>query len=448
MLAKGSAQTPKMHRLKHRLREQARSHKISAAAEHLRGSKTSPTCVSNPHSSKTPRTCVSVSHGLKTPRPCGSELARERGCTSAENASTETPSSRASSLPQGHQCRRAFAWLETQPTCVSNPHSSKTPRTCVSVSHGPKTPRPCGSELARERGCTSAENALTETPSSRASSLPQGHQCRRAFAWLETQPTCVSNPHVLKTPRPCVSVSHVLKTPRPCVSVSHGLKTPRPCVSVSHGPKAPRPCGSELARERGCTSAENASTETPSSRASSLPQGHQCRRAFAWLETQPTCVSNPHSSKTPRPCVSVSHGPKAPRPCGSELARERGCTNAENASTETPPSRASSLPQGHQCRRAFAWLETQPTCVSNPYSSKTPRPCVSVSHVLKTPRPCVSVSHGPKAPRPCGSELARERVCTNAENASTETPPSRAVGSHKVISAAGHSHGSKHSRPV
>ncbi|SFI12173.1 hypothetical protein SAMN05444507_105423, partial [Pseudomonas syringae] len=236
-------------------------------------------------------------------------------------------------------------------------------------------------------------------PSSRASSLPQGHQCRRAFAWLETQPTCVSNPHVLKTPRPCVSVSHVLKTPRPCVSVSHGLKTPRPCVSVSHGPKAPRPCGSELARERGCTSAENASTETPSSRASSLPQGHQCRRAFAWLETPSTCVSNPHGLKTPRPCVSVSHGLKTPRPCGSELARERVCTNAENASTETPPSRASSLSQGHQCRRAFAWLETQPTCVSNPHSLKTPRTCVSVSHGLKTTRTCVSVSHGSKTPR-------------------------------------------------
>ncbi|MCF5653044.1 hypothetical protein GIV49_26340 [Pseudomonas syringae] len=60
----------------------------------------------------------------------------------------------------------------------------------MSVSHGPKTPRTCGSELARERVCTSAENASTETPSSRASSLPPGHQCRRAFAWLETQPTC------------------------------------------------------------------------------------------------------------------------------------------------------------------------------------------------------------------------------------------------------------------
>ena len=148
-------------------------------------------------------------------------------CTSAENASTETPSSRASSLPQGHHCRRAFAWLETQPTCVSNPHGLKTPRTCVSVSHGPKTPRTCGSELARERVCTSAENASTETPSSRASSLPQGHQCRMAFAWLETPSTCVSNPHGLKTPRTCVSVSHGPKTPRPCVSNPHGSKTPR-----------------------------------------------------------------------------------------------------------------------------------------------------------------------------------------------------------------------------
>ncbi|PIO91538.1 hypothetical protein CBI55_24275 [Pseudomonas syringae] len=68
--------------------------------------------------------------------------------------------------------------------------------------------------------------------------------------------------------------------------------------------------------------------------------------------------------------MSVSHRPKTPRTCGSELARERVCTNAENASTETPSSRASSLPQGHQCRMAFAWLETQPTC---DYRADAPR---------------------------------------------------------------------------
>ena len=205
--------------------------------------------------------------------------------------------------------------------------------------------------------------------------------------------------------------------------------------------------GSQLARERVCTNAENASTETPSSRASSLPQGHQCRRAFAWLETQPTCVSNPHSSKTPRPCVSVSHRPKTPRTCGSELARERVCTSAENASTETPSSRASSLPQGHHCRRAFAWLETQPTCVSNPHSSKTPRTCVSVSHGLKTPRPCVSVLHGPKTPRTCGSLLAKKFAQAPKMHRLKHRLREQAR-SHKVISAAWHSHGSKHRRPV
>ncbi|RMO41420.1 hypothetical protein ALQ42_02532, partial [Pseudomonas savastanoi pv. glycinea] len=39
LLAKGPAQAPKMHRLKHRIREQARSHKIIAAAEHPHGLK-------------------------------------------------------------------------------------------------------------------------------------------------------------------------------------------------------------------------------------------------------------------------------------------------------------------------------------------------------------------------------------------------------------------------
>ncbi|NAP03680.1 hypothetical protein PscP78CL_15140 [Pseudomonas syringae] len=70
---------------------------------------------------------MSVSHGLKTLRTCGSELARERACTSAENASTETPYSRASSLPQDHRCRRASTWLETLRTCVSVSHGLKQP---------------------------------------------------------------------------------------------------------------------------------------------------------------------------------------------------------------------------------------------------------------------------------------------------------------------------------
>ncbi|RXU24936.1 hypothetical protein B0A91_09240 [Pseudomonas syringae] len=39
LLAKGSAQTPKMHRLKHRLREQARSHQVISAAGDSHGSK-------------------------------------------------------------------------------------------------------------------------------------------------------------------------------------------------------------------------------------------------------------------------------------------------------------------------------------------------------------------------------------------------------------------------
>ncbi|RMU71482.1 hypothetical protein ALP23_04061, partial [Pseudomonas syringae pv. apii] len=50
----------------------ARSHKISAAAEHLRGSKTPPTCGSDPQ-------------GLKTRRTCGSELAHEKAGAVAEN---------------------------------------------------------------------------------------------------------------------------------------------------------------------------------------------------------------------------------------------------------------------------------------------------------------------------------------------------------------------------
>ncbi|MCF5376699.1 hypothetical protein GIW00_28785, partial [Pseudomonas syringae] len=50
----------------------ASSHKINAAAEHLRGSKTPPTCGSDPQ-------------GLKTRRTCGSELAHEEAGAVAEN---------------------------------------------------------------------------------------------------------------------------------------------------------------------------------------------------------------------------------------------------------------------------------------------------------------------------------------------------------------------------
>ncbi|KPX60428.1 Unknown protein sequence [Pseudomonas syringae pv. lapsa] len=55
-----------------RLRKQARSHKISGAAEY-------------PHGSKYPRACGNKPHSLKTPRSRGSELAHEEASAAAEN---------------------------------------------------------------------------------------------------------------------------------------------------------------------------------------------------------------------------------------------------------------------------------------------------------------------------------------------------------------------------
>ncbi|RMT38089.1 hypothetical protein ALP48_02475, partial [Pseudomonas syringae pv. solidagae] len=102
-----------------RLREQAGSHKVSAAAEHLRGSKTPPTCGSNPH-------------GSKTPGPVGASLLTKRPVQSLKIYISVTPPSRASSLPQDQRCCRTSTWLENTIDLRSDPQGLKTRRTCGS----------------------------------------------------------------------------------------------------------------------------------------------------------------------------------------------------------------------------------------------------------------------------------------------------------------------------
>ncbi|RXU42531.1 5-oxoprolinase/urea amidolyase family protein [Pseudomonas syringae] len=104
---------------------------------------------------------------------CGSELVRESYSPDAENPSTATPSSRASSLPQGTaNFRRSELVRESYSPDAENP-STATPSSRAS-------PLPQGtanfrrSELAREGYSPDAENPSAATPSSRASSLPQG----------------------------------------------------------------------------------------------------------------------------------------------------------------------------------------------------------------------------------------------------------------------------------
>ena len=176
---------------------------------------------------------------------CGSALVREGYIPDAEIPSTATPSSRASSLPQGNANSR-------------------------------------GSELVREGYISDAENPSTATPSSRASSLPQGPANFRR---------------------------------------------------------------SELVREGHLPDAENPSAATPSSRASSLPQGTaNSSRSELVREGYIPDAENPSTATPSSRASSLIQGTANSR--GGEPAREGYSPDAENPSAATPSSRASSLPQG------------------------------------------------------------------------------------------------------
>ena len=176
---------------------------------------------------------------------CGSALVREGYIPDAEIPSTATPSSRASSLPQGNANSR-------------------------------------GSELVREGYISDAENPSTATPSSRTSSLPQGTANSRGSEFVrEGYIPDAENP---STATPSSRASSLIQ----------GTANSR---------------GGEPAREGYSPDAENPSAATPSSRASSLPQGAANSR-------------------------------------GSELVREDHIADAEYPSTAPHSSRTSPLLQG------------------------------------------------------------------------------------------------------
>ncbi|MDF7795206.1 5-oxoprolinase/urea amidolyase family protein [Pseudomonas syringae] len=212
---------------------------------------------------------------------CGSALARESYSPDAENPSAATPSSRASSLPQG------------------TANSSR-------------------SELAREGYISDAENPSTATPSSRASSLPQGTaNSRRSELVREGYISDAENP---STATPSSRTSPLLQD-----------------TANSRG--------SELAREGYLPDAENPSAVPPSSRASSLPQGTaNSRGGEPAREGYSPDAENPSAATPSSRASSLPQGAANSR--GSELAREGYIPDAENPSTATPSSRASSLPQG------------------------------------------------------------------------------------------------------
>ncbi|MBS7414332.1 5-oxoprolinase/urea amidolyase family protein [Pseudomonas syringae] len=140
----------------------------------------------------------------------------------------------------------------------------------------------CGSALAREGYIPDAENPSAATPSSRASSLPQGNANFRRSE--------------------LVREGYIPDAENPSTAPASSRTSPLPQGTVNFR-------GSALAREGYSPDAENPSTATPSSRASQIPQ------------------STANSRR-------------------SELVREGYSPDAENPSTATPSSRASSLPQG------------------------------------------------------------------------------------------------------
>ncbi|MBI6706731.1 5-oxoprolinase/urea amidolyase family protein [Pseudomonas syringae] len=104
---------------------------------------------------------------------CGGALASEGYIPDAENPSAATPSSRASSLPQGSaNFRESELVRESYIPDAENPSAATPSSRASSLPQGTANFR--RSELVREGYIPDAENPSTAPASSRASSLPQG----------------------------------------------------------------------------------------------------------------------------------------------------------------------------------------------------------------------------------------------------------------------------------
>ncbi|WP_047564413.1 5-oxoprolinase/urea amidolyase family protein [Pseudomonas syringae] len=213
---------------------------------------------------------------------CGSALASEGYIPDAENPSTATPSSRASSLPQGNANFRR-------------------------------------SELVREDYSPDAENPSTATPSSRASQIPQSTaNSRRSELVREGYIPDAENP----------STAPDSSRTSPLLQGTANFRR------------------SELVREGYSPDAENPSAATPSSRASSLPQGTaNSRRSELVRESYSPDAENPSTAPDSSRTSPLLQGTANSR--GSELVRESYSPDAENPSTAPDSSRTSPLPQGN-----------------------------------------------------------------------------------------------------
>ncbi|MBI6571323.1 5-oxoprolinase/urea amidolyase family protein [Pseudomonas syringae] len=245
-----------------------------------------------------------------------SELVRESYSPDAENPSTATPSSRASSLPQGNANSRGSELArEVYSPDAENPSTVEDSSRTSPLLQGTANSR--GSELAREGYSPDAENPSTATPSSRASQIPQSTaNSRRSELVREVYSPDAENP------------STASDSSRTSPLLQEAAYTRR----------------SELVRESYSPDAENPSTATPSSRASSLPQGTaNFRRSELVREVHIPDAENPSTAPDSSRTSPLLQGTANFR--RSELVRESYSPDAENPSTATSSSRASSLPQ-------------------------------------------------------------------------------------------------------
>ncbi|MGN9509678.1 5-oxoprolinase/urea amidolyase family protein [Pseudomonas syringae pv. aptata] len=248
---------------------------------------------------------------------CGSALASEGYIPDAENPSTATPSSRASSLPQGTANFRR-------------------------------------SELAREGYLPDAENPSTATPSSRASSLPQGNaNFRRSELVREGYSPDAENPSTAPDSSRTSPLPQGNANSRgsELARESYSPDAENPSTAPDSSRTSPLLQGtanfrrSELVREGYSPDAENPSAATPSSRASSLPQGTaNSRRSELVRESYSPDAENPSTAPDSSRTSPLPQGNANSR--GSELVRESYSPDAENPSTVEDSSRTSPLLQG------------------------------------------------------------------------------------------------------
>ncbi|MCF5753024.1 5-oxoprolinase/urea amidolyase family protein [Pseudomonas syringae] len=349
---------------------------------------------------------------------CGSALASEGYIPDAENPSAATPSSRASSLPQGSaNFRRSELVREGYSPDAENPSTAPdSSRTSPLLQEAAYTRR---SELVREGYSPDAENPSAVTPSSRASSLPQGTaNFRRSELVREGYIPDAENPSTATPSSRASSLPQGTANFRRSELVREGYSPDAENPSTAPDSSRTSPLlqeaaytrRSELVREVYSPDAENPSTATPSSRASQIPQSTaNFRGSELAREGHIPDAENPSAATPSSRASSLPQGNANSR--RSELVREGYSPDAENPSTAPDSSRASSLPQGNaNSRRSELVREGHIPDAANP-STATPS-----SRASQIPQSTANSRR---------SELVREGYIPDAENPSTAPDSSR-----------------------